>query len=69
MVDSSHAVLFGGYSDGKGRMDDLYILDLAKMVRMSSVFVFTAVHESIVEIIAATNPTRIHTYIMLLLLT
>lgn len=33
MIGEHHAVLFGGYSDGKGMLDDVQILDLAKMVR------------------------------------
>ena len=38
LYNSDHVVLFGGYSDVKGRMDDVYILNLAQMVRMSHLF-------------------------------
>ena len=31
MVDESHAVLFGGYSDS-GLTNDVYMLDLSRMV-------------------------------------
>ena len=31
MVDESHAVLFGGFSDS-GRTNDVYMLDLSRMV-------------------------------------
>ena len=32
MVDESHAVLFGGYHSGPGRTNDVYMLDLSRMV-------------------------------------
>ena len=34
-IDHHRAVLFGGESDAKEYIDDVYILDLAKMVRLS----------------------------------
>ena len=32
MVDDHHAVLFGGYVPGQGVTNDVYILDLERMV-------------------------------------
>ena len=32
MVDESHAVLFGGDHSGSGRTNDVYMLDLSRMV-------------------------------------
>ena len=32
MVDESHAVLFGGFHSGSGYTNDVYMLDLSRMV-------------------------------------
>ena len=32
MVDESHAVLFGGFQSDSGRTNDVYMLDLSRMV-------------------------------------
>ena len=42
MVDDHHAVLFGGWVPGHGKTNDVYILDLERMVSVLGCAYFVA---------------------------